>query len=87
MCDRLEGKVDAVETAAGLIPKEKDINIDGLSIGEGTLRALVNVSPHEWAGEIQPIEEFFQELGSRLPLRLRYQLEALKRRVKEEEQA
>jgi len=83
MCDRLDRKVEAVQTAAGLVPRAEDIDTNGLSLGKDALPELLRVSPRDWEGEIEPIEDFFGDLGSRLPLRLRYQLEALKRRVKD----
>ncbi|MBN2720052.1 MAG: phosphoenolpyruvate carboxykinase (GTP) [Proteobacteria bacterium] len=83
MCDRLERKVEAVQTPAGLVPRVEDIATNGLSLGKDALPELLRVSARDWEGELEPIQDFFGELGSRLPLRLRYQLEALKRRVKD----
>jgi len=84
MCDRVDGRVDAIETAVGLMPKVEDIDVSGLTSGVDNLPDLLDVDPREWEGELPQINEFFGQFGSRLPVRLRDQLEDLQRRLKGE---
>ncbi len=83
MCDRVDGRVDAVETAIGLIPKVEDIDVSGLSMERENIQGLLDVDPREWFGELPQMEELFGQLGSHLPERMRHQLEALRGRLKE----
>jgi len=77
--DRCEGKVDAKETAIGYVPYAKDINIDGLeNITVDTIEDLLTVDKDMWLKEAEGIEEFYKELGDRVPAELYNQLATLK---------
>ena len=77
--DRCEGKVDAKETAIGYVPYAKDINIDGLEdITVDTIEDLLTVDKDMWLKEAEGIEEFYKELGDRVPAELYNQLATLK---------
>ena len=45
------------------------------------LHELLRVDPVEWLPEIDPIREFYDELGNRLPGELPAQLDALQERL------
>ena len=76
---RCEGKVDAKETAIGYVPYAKDINIDGLEdITIDTIEDLLNVDKEMWLKEADGIEEFYKELGDRVPEELYNQLATLR---------
>ncbi len=83
MCDRVDGKVGARETPIGLMPKEEDLNLSGLSIPSEDIEELLRVNPEAWKIEYFEIETFFEELGSHLPGRLKSQLEGLKKRLRQ----
>ena len=76
---RCEGKVDARETAIGYVPYAEDINIDGLEdITVDTIEELLTVDKEMWLKEADGIEEFYKELGDRVPEELYNQLATLK---------
>ncbi len=81
MCDRIEGKVGAVETPIGLMPKAGDIDLAGLPLPAADLEELLRVDKEAWKAELTDIENHFNKFGARLPDRLRKQLEALRKRM------
>ncbi len=82
MCERVEGKVDAVKTPIGLLPAIADIDMKGFSISEQDIKALLKVDIDAWKAEIPDIEKHFAQFGDRLPARLKKQFEALKSRLR-----
>jgi phosphoenolpyruvate carboxykinase (GTP) len=82
MCERIEGKADAVKTPIGLLPTADGLDMNGLSIDVQDIKALLNVDVEAWREEIPDIEKHFAQFGDRLPGRLRKQFEALKERLK-----
>jgi phosphoenolpyruvate carboxykinase (GTP) len=81
MCERVEGKVDAVKTPIGLLPAIDDLDMKGLSIDAQDIKALLKVDMDAWRAEIPDIEKHFAQFGDRLPDRLKKQFEALKARL------
>ena len=81
MCDRIDGKVGAVQTPIGLMPKEVDLELTGLNLPAGNLKELLKLDIEAWRAEIPDIEQHFTQFGNRLPERLRKQLDALKQRL------
>lgn len=76
---RCEGKVDAVETAIGYVPKAEDINLEGLEDFDiETLKKILAVDNEKWAAEAEGIEEFYKKFGDKLPAELKDQLAILK---------
>ena len=78
---RCEGKVDAVETAIGYVPKAEDINIEGLDITIDTIRDLLSVDTKSWKEDISNIKEFYELVGDRVPAELNEELAALEARL------
>ena len=78
---RCEGKVDAVETAIGYVPKAEDINIEGLNITIDTIRDLLSVDTKSWKEDISNIKEFYELVGDRVPAELKEELAALEARL------
>lgn len=77
--DRCEGKVDAVETAIGYLPKAEDINIEGLEdVTLDSLKSILDVDKDLWLEETKGIEAFYAKFGAKLPAELKAQLESLK---------
>ncbi len=66
MCERVEGKVDAVKTPIGLLPAIDDLDMKGLSISEQDIKALLKVDIDVWMMEIPDIEKHFAQFGDRL---------------------
>ena len=81
MCERVEGKVGAVETPIGLMPKEGDLDLTGLAIPAADLKELLRVDVDAWKAELADIEKHFAQFGDRLPERLRKQLDAQRKRL------
>ncbi len=74
---RCEGKVDAVETAIGYVPKAEDINIEGLDIDIDVVKELLNVDKAVWREEIGGIKEFYAKIGDTVPTELKAELATL----------
>ena len=81
MCDRIEGKVGAVETPIGLMPQKGDIDLTGLAVTAADLEELQRVDADAWKAELADIERHFARFGDRLPQRLRKQLDDLRKRL------
>lgn len=81
MCERVDGKVGAVETPIGLMPKEGDLDLTGMDIPDADFRELFRVDPSAWKAEAADIERHFGQFGNRFPARLRKQLEDLRKRL------
>jgi phosphoenolpyruvate carboxykinase (GTP) len=83
MCDRVDGKVGARKTAIGMLPEEKDLDLNGLKIAPENMQELLKVDVDAWKAEIASLEEHFAQFGDRLPARMKEQLDALKARLGE----
>ena len=81
MCERVDGKVGAVETPIGFVPDKADLDVSGLDIGEAEVEELLRIDLEGWKGEVPEIEEFINTAGDRLPERMKAQLASLKKRV------
>ena len=79
--DRCEGKVDAVETAIGFVPKAEDLDLEGLDISEETIKELLSVDTENWKADCKNIREFYAQIGERVPAELYEELEALEARL------
>ena len=80
--DRCAGKVDAVETPIGFVPKAEDIDIEGLDgITVDTIRELLTVDNQSWLEDIANIKEFYALVGDRVPAELYEELAALEARL------
>ena len=78
---RCEGKVDAVESPIGYLPKPEDINVEGLDISEDTLKDLLSVDRESWEADIENIKEFYAQIGDHVPAELYEELAALEKRL------
>ncbi len=81
---RVEGKVDAVETAIGYEPKPEDINIEGLEdegITLDVVKDLLSVDVEYWKEDVKGIKEFYAKFGDKLPEEMKKQLAALESRL------
>ncbi len=74
---RCEGKVDAVETPIGYVPKAEDINIEGLDINIDVIKELLTVDKAVWKEEVSGIKEFYAKIGDTVPAELRAELASL----------
>ena len=81
MCERVEGKVGAIETPVGYVPKKGDLDVSGLKISEAEVDELLRIDVAGWKGEVPEIEEYLNKAGTRLPERMKTQLAELKKRI------
>ncbi|MBN2652477.1 MAG: phosphoenolpyruvate carboxykinase (GTP) [Spirochaetales bacterium] len=77
MCERIEGKVDAVETAIGFLPKVEDLDLSGLKVTDEQMKELLTVDAEAWKAELPEINEFFNKFGDRYPAKLKKEIERL----------
>lgn len=82
MVKRIEGTVDAKETAIGYVPYAKDINLDGCDCSLETLESILEVDNAAWAKEAEGIKEFYTKFGDKLPKELAKECDALIKRTK-----
>ncbi len=80
--DRCNGRVDAIETPVGLVPKTEDIDIKGIEEVGANLNTLLSVDKNQWLGECELIEEHFAKFGDKLPKELAAEFKDLKNRLK-----
>ena len=78
---RTEGKVDAVETPIGFVPRPQDINIEGLDITEDTVKELLKVDKNIWKEEIPGIRAFYDKIGDTVPEELTDELDLLETKL------
>ena len=78
---RCDGKVDAVETPIGYVPKPEDIDLTGLDLSVDTLKGLLDVDKNLWKEEVAGIEDFYKQVGDRVPKELYEELGELKGRL------
>ncbi len=79
--DRAEGKNQADDTPIGRVPKEKALNMEGLSLSPETLRAVLEVDPADWKEDLADQRAFFNKIGARLPRELREEQDAFAKRL------
>ncbi|MDP8243963.1 MAG: phosphoenolpyruvate carboxykinase (GTP) [Candidatus Hinthialibacter antarcticus] len=81
ICERLEGKSDAVKTPFGNLPTESAIDLSGLDIPADDMKELLRVDNAAMLEELPSLDEYFKQFGDKLPARMRTQLEELKARL------
>ncbi|MEW5958526.1 MAG: phosphoenolpyruvate carboxykinase (GTP) [Chloroflexota bacterium] len=82
MCQRLEGQVGAVETPIGRLPHPEDLDLSGLDERWlAHIPALLTVDTDAVKAELPDIEQHLAQFGHRLPLEMKQQLDALRRRL------
>lgn len=76
--DRTEGRVGAHETPIGHLPHAEDIDMSGLDVDAGIMRALTSIDGRQWQEEMDAIEAYFDTFGDRVPAALREELATVK---------
>lgn len=82
MMDRVSGKVDAVATPIGYVPKAEDIDTTGLSVSKSDLEDLLSVDRGGWLEEIKTTKAFFEKFGDKMPKELWDEYYRLEERLK-----
>jgi len=78
---RSQRKAAATDTAIGAVPRADALDLSGLTIDPATLAELLSVDTAAWRQEAAEIGRYFDRFGSRLPERLRHQLDLLNARL------
>jgi len=81
MCDRVEGKVDAIETPLGMMPQVKDLDIEGLDMDTKDLEDILYVDKDAFISEFDDLDSFVGKAGDKLPKRLKDQIVKFKERM------
>ena len=84
---RLEGEVDAVATPIGNLPNPTDLHLEGLDLPDDALGDLFAVDAKPWLDEVDLTEAYFDKFSEHLPAALRGQLQALRSRLEQAQQA
>ncbi|HJY40037.1 MAG TPA: phosphoenolpyruvate carboxykinase domain-containing protein, partial [Steroidobacteraceae bacterium] len=79
--DRCEGKVEALDTPIGFVPRRQDLDVAGLNIDSATLDTLLSVDPVAWRHEVESIGKYLDEFRERVPAKLREELKDVARRL------
>ena len=81
VCDRIEGKGKAKETAIGFLPTPDAIDMTGYvdknrdeACMKATMEALLSVDAEGWKKEIATVAESYEKFGSRMPFALKAKL-------------
>jgi phosphoenolpyruvate carboxykinase (GTP) len=81
MCERVAGKVDAVETPIGLMPCKGDLTLEGLDVSEQDYAELMKVDTKLFKSSLESMKEYLAKFGDKLPARMSKQLDALEERL------
>ncbi|MCF8569247.1 phosphoenolpyruvate carboxykinase (GTP) [Gordonia sp. HY002] len=81
MVDRIEGRVEGVETPIGIVAKPEELDLTGLDVSVDDLAEALAVDTDEWRDELPSIEEWFSFVGDKLPTALRNELDGLRERL------
>jgi phosphoenolpyruvate carboxykinase (GTP) len=79
--ERVEGTAEAIDTPIGLVPQPEALDITGLDMKPAALQSALTVDVNQWKNEVPLIEEWFTQIGDRLPATLQAQLDGLKARL------
>ena len=80
--DRCDGKVDAVESAIGYMPKAEDIDVTDLDIDMDVLKELLSIEKDVWLEDVENIKEYFAQFGDKLPAEIKAELDTLEANLK-----
>jgi len=79
--ERVDGQVAASESPLGLLPRDGDLNIEGLNLSDATMKQLFAIDSDSWLAEADATEKFFATFDGRVPAAVTRQLEQLKTRL------
>ena len=71
--ERIEGKASAVETPLGFAPAPGSLDMEGVAISQEQINEALHVDSDEWRAEIPLIEDWFNQIGPKLPKEMRDQ--------------
>jgi phosphoenolpyruvate carboxykinase (GTP) len=81
MCERVDGKAGAQETAIGYMPSAEDLDLAGLDVPAEDIKELLRIDVDAWKEEVLDMEKHFAQFGDRLPQVLADELKGLAKRL------
>ncbi len=81
--DRVNGKVGAVESPLGLMPRYEDITWAGLDFSKEKYQHIMDISREGAMSEAKEIKEYFATFGDRLPAALEIERQKLEKRAEQ----
>lgn len=79
--ERVNGSVDAVDTAIGRLPAEGTLDTKGLEIDAADLETILSVDEAGWREAIPQIREHFNQFGDLLPATLQVAVDELESKL------
>jgi phosphoenolpyruvate carboxykinase (GTP) len=67
MIERMQGRVEAIETPIGLLPDPGNFNLRGAGMSPGAFADLFKLDPAGWKAELDEISEYLQSYGPAMP--------------------
>jgi len=77
---RCNNEVKARKTPIGYVPHLEDIDRTGLNFSKDKLKDLFSIDSKEWLQEVKDHKKFFTQFSSNLPVEIRKEYSALKKR-------
>jgi len=78
---RCEGKVEAVDSIAGRVPRPEDLNLDGLTV-KPNMKELLTLPPAFWKKEVEELKHYFgEQLPEDFPAAMQEELKQLEARA------
>jgi len=71
MIQRVEGKAGSVETPIGHLPKDGELNLDGVELTDEARAKLFGFEREGWQAEFDSIGQYLDEYGPRMPQALK----------------
>jgi phosphoenolpyruvate carboxykinase (GTP) len=83
--ERCAGRAAGHDTPIGTLPRPADLQLSGLSLRDEALAELLNVDHEGWLEEIPLIRAYYRQFGMKLPSELSEELDALERRLRQDQ--
>ena len=83
MCQRLDGQAQARTTPIGYVPAPEDLDLDGMGWPVERIQAVLNFDKAAWEDELPDVHRFMSQFGTRLPQRMKTQMDNLAARLRE----
>lgn len=78
---RIEGEVGAIDSPIGRLPRNEDLDLDGIEVSQADLDELFAIDRDLWLHEADLTEEFYRTFDGRVPAPLWAELAALRYRL------
>ncbi len=78
---RANGEVGARETLVGAVPRDGDLDLEGLDLAPENVAASMAVDRDEWRTEIESQGELFAKLDATMPAALRLERQLLQAKL------